>query len=157
MNKSNILLWFRNDLRLHDNPALIHSVQQAKINNSKIFCVYILEYDETSSSKIGSASKWWLFKSLKNLEKSILKLANIRTSRILNFYVGKPKEIIPKICLENDIGYVFWNRRYEAKKRNIDAEIKALLNTQNIFVKSSNGSTLIEPWKVLGKQNQRLK
>ena len=62
-------------IRLHDNPALIHSVQQAKINNSKIFCVYILEYDETSSSKIGSASKWWLFKSLKNLEKSILKLA----------------------------------------------------------------------------------
>lgn len=37
--------WFRNDLRLHDNPALIEAVN----NVEKITAVYV--FDETTFSK----------------------------------------------------------------------------------------------------------
>ena len=47
------IMWFRQDLRLNDNPALIEA------NNSgfKILPVYILDDVNSSDWKIGSASR----------------------------------------------------------------------------------------------------
>ena len=61
------ILWFRQDLRLNDNPALIEA------NNSgiKILPVYILDDVNSGNWKIGSASRWWLNESLKKLNDSL--------------------------------------------------------------------------------------
>ncbi|HWU50252.1 MAG TPA: deoxyribodipyrimidine photo-lyase, partial [Asticcacaulis sp.] len=53
-----VLLWFRRDLRLQDNPAVV----AARAMDSPILPVYI--HDETMETRpLGAASKWWLDKS----------------------------------------------------------------------------------------------
>jgi deoxyribodipyrimidine photo-lyase len=56
------LLWLRQDLRLHDNPALFAACAQGDV-------VPIYVYDDTS--EIGAASRWWLHHSLAALQKRL--------------------------------------------------------------------------------------
>ena len=56
------ILWFRKDLRLDDNPALIEASKHKKIIPLFIFDRNLEEYN-----KIGEASHWWLEKSLISL------------------------------------------------------------------------------------------
>ena len=59
-----VIMWFRQDLRLSDNPALLAASQQGKI-----VAVYIL--DKASEWSRGKASNWWLHHSLSALNKSL--------------------------------------------------------------------------------------
>ena len=61
------ILWFRQDLRLEDNPALI----EANDSGLNILPIYILDDVNSDKWKIGSASRWWLNESLKKLNTSI--------------------------------------------------------------------------------------
>ena len=59
MDKPKYIFWFRNDLRISDNPGLSEAAK-----NGLVLPIYILEDD----SIIGSASKFWLYHSLKSLK-----------------------------------------------------------------------------------------
>ena len=49
------LMWFRQDLRLRDNPALT-----AAANSGPILPVYILDDTNSAPWQLGAASRWWL-------------------------------------------------------------------------------------------------
>ena len=59
-----IIHWFREDLRLLDNPSFYESCSQGKV-----IPLYI--YDINNPKQIGGASKWWLHHSLNSLQKSL--------------------------------------------------------------------------------------
>ena len=59
------LLWLRQDLRLHDQPALF-----AAIGEGDVVPVYI--FDE--SAQMGAAQRWWLHHSLTSLKADLAKL-----------------------------------------------------------------------------------
>ena len=65
--KSISIHWFRQDLRLSDNPALSDAAE-----NGKILPIYILDDVNSGEHKIGAASRWWLHHSLCELNKSLL-------------------------------------------------------------------------------------
>ena len=56
------LHWFRNDLRLSDNPAL-----HAAVSNGAILPVYILDDENSGPYQFGGASRVWLHHSLTSL------------------------------------------------------------------------------------------
>ncbi|MEM9227098.1 MAG: deoxyribodipyrimidine photo-lyase, partial [Verrucomicrobiota bacterium] len=58
-----ILLWFRHDLRLVDNPALAAALEQG----GPIQPVFILDDAGEGSWPAGGASRWWLHHALKDL------------------------------------------------------------------------------------------
>lgn len=60
------LHWFRNDLRLQDNPALLAACQQGEV-----LPVFILDTDEPVRSVLGGASRAWLHQSLTALDASL--------------------------------------------------------------------------------------
>ena len=76
--------WFRQDLRLDNNPSLISLSK--KVN--KIVPIYILDLNQ----RIGSVSKWWLENSLDSLSDSITKQKGK-----LNIFIGNPEKIISSI------------------------------------------------------------
>ena len=129
-------MWFRQDLRISDNPALLSAIE-----NGVVMPIYIFEDQVGEDRKIGSASKWWLHHSLNSLNKS---LANK-----LNFYCGDAKKILENLVEEFDITGIFWNRCYEPLRIQKDGEIKAFFKQKNIVVKSFNASLLWEPHDVL--------
>ena len=66
------ILWFRKDLRLDDNPALMAAAKHKRIIPLFIFDKSLEEYN-----KIGDASHWWLEKSLSSLNKDLNQNLNI--------------------------------------------------------------------------------
>jgi deoxyribodipyrimidine photo-lyase len=60
------LLWLRQDLRLHDHPALI-----AAAHDGTVVPVYILDDDAPGAWAIGGAQRWWLHHSLVALAKAL--------------------------------------------------------------------------------------
>ena len=60
------LLWFRQDLRLRDNPALI-----AALATGSVLPVYVLDDESAGSWRRGAASRCWLHRSLDALNESL--------------------------------------------------------------------------------------
>ena len=136
MTQKTALLWFRQDLRLQDNPALRHAVQ----NGYSIVPVYILDDDNAGPWKMGGASRWWLHQSLEAL--------NAELNGRMVFRSGDAKTILPALIEETGAGAVFWNRCYEPWRIERDKEIKQNLKEDGIDVETFNASLLWEPWTV---------
>ena len=62
-----VLLWLRQDLRLHDQPALI-----AAAKAGPVIPVYVLDDDGPGAWKIGGAQRWWLHHSLSRLDEALV-------------------------------------------------------------------------------------
>lgn len=65
------LLWFRQNLRVHDNPAL-----QTAVAEGPVVPVYVLDDDGAADRKMGPAQRWWLHHSLNALDQSLMKRGN---------------------------------------------------------------------------------
>jgi deoxyribodipyrimidine photo-lyase len=133
--KNKIIHWFRQDLRLGDNPALSEAASQGLI-----MPVYILDDENAGDYKPGAASRLWLHHALLALDKSL--------GNRLCVYAGKAEEILPQIVKENEITAVYWNRCYEPWRIKRDKMIKKSLAAIDIDSKSFNGSLLWEPWDI---------
>ena len=132
------IMWFRQDLRVKDNPAL-----NAACDMGKIVPIYI--YDDTAPNgrEPGGASKWWLHHSLSSLNK--------RLNGHLQIFKGDPQTLIPNLMKSFNAKGIFWNRCYEPWQINRDKTIKKTLIEHDYEAHSCNGSLLWEPMKVLKK------
>ena len=68
-----VLLWFRRDLRLSDNPALDAAVA---LGHPIIIPVYISDDADAGAWSPGGASRWWLHGSLASLSSAIAARGN---------------------------------------------------------------------------------
>ncbi len=129
------IMWFRQDLRLNDNPALTEA-----IDSGRIIPIYILDDMNSLSQKIGAASRVWLHYSLIELNNSL--------KGNLKFFKGAADKIITEIIQETQSEKIVWNRCYEPWRIKRDTKIKKLLKGLEIEVKSFNGSLLWEPKEI---------
>ena len=133
MQKKTVIVWFRQDLRLHDNPALI----AASKTNFSILPLYILDDENSGDWKMGAASRWWLYKSLISL--------NTDLDGNLCIAQGDAMCILKSIISQQSVVSVYWNRCYEPWRIKRDIRIKEGLKELGITAKSFNGSFLFEP------------
>lgn len=139
MSKKTITIyWFRQDLRLHDNPAL-----NAAIKQGDVLAIYILDNENAADFSMGAASRWWLHHSLECLNQSL--------QGKLNIYNGKAEAIITDLTQRFNVQEVHWNRCYEPWRITRDTHIKTQLTDKGILTKSHSGSLLHEPWAVSKK------
>ena len=133
------IVWLREDLRLHDNPALTAAAE----TGAPVVCLYILEEGNTGPRALGGASKWWLHKSLEMLSADIA----ARGGRLI-LRRGDALKILLDIASGLGASSVFWNRRYDAGGIEADKTIKAALKQAGLDAKSLNGRLLTEPWAI---------
>jgi deoxyribodipyrimidine photo-lyase len=116
---SPVILWFRRNLRLHDNLALHAAVDSGR----PILPVYIS--DELDK---GGASRWWLHYSLSGLDEALREYGSGLVVR-----AGSPEKVLPRIAREAAAEAIYFSRRYEpqarAQQRNL---AKALEDTCEI-------------------------
>ncbi|MCL4120757.1 UNVERIFIED_CONTAM: hypothetical protein GTU68_040220 [Idotea baltica] len=139
------IVWFRNDLRLTDNPALISAIQKGE----QVIPVFVHSDRECQDWRIGSASRWWLHQSLNRLSKSLMALNSCLTVR-----AGETLHELRQLIADTGADCVFWNRRYEPADIEIDKQIKTELSADGIHVESFNGALLFEPWVIETKQGR---
>ncbi|MFN7180856.1 cryptochrome/photolyase family protein [Hyphomonas sp.] len=133
------ILWFREDLRLADNPALAAAIA----SGGPVVCLFIRETGPGAGRALGGAVEWWLDKSLRALDADLRKRGGQLVLR-----TGAAAEVIPAMVKETGGKAVFWNRRYGEPERTADADIKAGLKAAGIDAQSFNGRLLMEPWEL---------
>jgi deoxyribodipyrimidine photo-lyase len=137
------IVWFRQDLRLADNPALA----AAALAGGPVIPVYILAPDEEGAWAPGGASRWWLHYSLARLAEALA----ARGSRLCLFAGTDSLAMLTALAAHCGATRVVWNRRYEPAAVARDQRIKSHLRGAGIAVDSFNGALLREPWAVKTK------
>jgi deoxyribodipyrimidine photo-lyase len=84
MKDKKALHWFRQDLRLSDNPALYEASK-----NDEVIPIYILDDQNSGEYSLGEASRFWLHHSLSDLNKNL--------NQNLSLYQGDPLETLSDI------------------------------------------------------------
>lgn len=137
------LVWFRDDLRLADNPAL----QAALEGGYTPIPVYIHAPDEAGDWRPGAASGAWRHRSLAALDRQLRQ----RGSHLRRFF-GPSLATLQSLVATSGAEAVFWNRRYEPAFERRDARIKQTLRGQGVRAESFNSALLFEPWTLKTKQ-----
>lgn len=132
-----IIVCFRRDLRISDNPALSAAKQHAVIP------VYIHTPHEEAPWPPGAASRWWLHHSLSTLDAQLQKLG----SRLL-IREGESLAVLQQLIEDTGASAVYCNRLYEPATIRRDKQIEAELTRHGIEYKSFAGHLLFEPWQV---------
>lgn len=131
------LMWFRQDLRCHDNPALALACH----NHQAVIPLYI--FDDQSHWAMGGAQRWWLQHSLCALQHKLQ-----QQGLQLCLKKGDALAHLQRIIEQYQVEAVYWNRCYEPESIVRDQAIKSALKQHGTQVYSSNGSLFNEPWTV---------
>jgi deoxyribodipyrimidine photo-lyase len=126
------LVWFRNDLRLSDNPAL-----RAACESGPVALLYILD------ERAGAASRWWLHHSLKALAKDIAAKGGFLLLRR-----GDPLRIIPELTARLGVEAVHAARAYEPYWRETDRALDAELKRQGVALHRHLSTSLFPPERI---------
>ncbi|HLP25796.1 MAG TPA: deoxyribodipyrimidine photo-lyase [Acidobacteriota bacterium] len=135
------IVWFRQDLRLQDNPALLAAVQRGAV-----LPVYILDDAGEGRWPMGGAARWWLHHSLAALETAL----RARGSRLL-LARGESGAVLRDLVKQSGADAIYWNRRYEPTAIARDAALKAEFTAAGLEAKSFAASVLFEPHAVKNK------
>lgn len=138
------IYWLRNDLRLADNPALMHAV-----GRGQVVPVFIWNPQEHGSWSPGAARQWWLHQSLASLATSLERCG----SRLI-LRQGDALDHLKAIAKTTGADTVVWSRRYEPALIEADKRVKRGLADAGVDAKSFNGALLFEPWQAQTKQGR---
>ena len=136
-----IIHWFRQDLRLADNPALLMRQRMVRYCQS-IFLMMIMP-----RPRMGAASRWWLHRSLNALNRAL-------DGRLV-VLAGDAAQLLPAMARDCGATMVTWNRAYEPWRIDRDSGIKSTLIEVGIAAESFNASLLWEPWEACRKMMAR--
>ncbi|MCW3837911.1 cryptochrome/photolyase family protein [Sphingomonas canadensis] len=107
------ILWFRRDLRLADQPALIAAAAEGAV-----IPVYVLDDETPRHRRMGGASRWWLHHSLASLDSSL----RARGSRLI-LRRGRSEEVLAALAAETGAARVHAIRHYEPWWRNAERAV----------------------------------
>ncbi|MEO6097767.1 MAG: deoxyribodipyrimidine photo-lyase [Fibrobacteria bacterium] len=113
------LVWFRQDLRLSDHPAL-----QEACKRGAALPVYIDDPEGEGAWAPGGASRWWLHHSLERLDVDL----RAKGSRLI-LRRGDSLNELRALIAESGATAVFWSRRYEPWVEARDKRIAAALRS----------------------------
>ena len=136
-----VLMWFRLDLRLHDNPALNAAIETAKALQAQLVPIYIA----SEQNELGSASRVWLHHSLQALNTDLFQELGVSMSL---FQLEEPLAVFERLKQQYEVKGIYWNRCYEPSRILQDQAVKSFFKSQAIACQSFNGSLLWEPWDV---------
>lgn len=135
MEQKPVIYWFRQDLRLHDNPALCEAATQGPV-----LALYILDDTNAGPYTMGAASRVWLHGALDDLNRAL--------GGALSLYQGNPSDILQHLIQRHGVENIYWNRCYEPWSIKRDKNLKNQLEAQGVTVHSHKGSLLWEPWTI---------
>ncbi len=108
------IFWFRQDLRLRDNPALV-----AACDEGDVVPVYILDDETPGEKRMGGAQRWWLHHSLAALQAALPGLILRR---------GRSPDVLAALAAEIGATRVHAHHHYEPWWRKAEDELAARLD-----------------------------
>lgn len=129
-----VLLWFRRNLRLSDNAALIAAADSGR----PIIPLYVVDEQE-----LGGASRWWLQHSLASLDRDLYRLGASLVIRS-----GSPQQVLAEMCAQSGAQALYYSRRYEPASRRQEDDVHDSLDGQ-INIRAFDDGLLHHPDSVM--------
>lgn len=141
MSQTKILIWYRNDLRLHDHEPLIKAIRQ-RAQIVPFYCFDERQFKKTSFGfpKIGNFRGKFLLESIEDLRKSLQKLGSNLVIRR-----GYPEIIIPQLAQELSLNAVYFYQEAIAEETKVEKALKKELTRMKVNLSSFWGATLYHP------------
>lgn len=132
------VVWFKTDLRLHDNETLIKAITES----DSIIPVYCFDEGQFGTTKFGfqktgSFRAQFLLESLEDLDRNLRALGSS-----LVILKGKPEEEIPKLVKQHKATKVFAKREVAFEERNTEQKVQEALFKIKCDFESFSTSTL---------------
>ena len=143
-----IIVWFRDDLRLSDHPAL----SAAANTGAPIIGLYVLDEESRGVRPLGGAARWWLAQSLRRLQAS---LQAVGAELVLRR--GAAAKVIPEVACIAKANRVFWNEIAQAPQLAIAKVVEAELAKAGIDSQSFAGDLLASPRDIRNQEGRGLR
>ena len=147
------IVWFRDDLRITDHPAL----SAAARGGAPVICLYVRDHISPSLAAPawrppGGAARWWLSQSLGALASSL-------TSRgaALVLRSGPAAEVILSLAEEIGADAVYWNDIEQAPHLAVANDVAAALGERGVAVHRFADDLLAKPAAVRTKEGRGLR
>jgi len=142
---SNAIFWFRNDLRLRDNPGLRAALEE----NFSVLPVYILDQrllsaDRWGFQRLGPYRARFLLESLSDLQEDLRE----KSSELL-FEVGIPEEVLPELAQQYQCKAVYASKEYTHEEQQTEERIAS-----NLPLHLYHSALLVAPDQVPFKVDQ---
>jgi len=134
------LVWFRGDLRLHDNPALRNAFEQAK----NVHAVFIFSNNQLNKHNESNVKIDFLKSNLFLLEEKLNEL-NIPLTIIDSGGFDNDASLIGQFIEKKNIKKIFWNNQFGEDEAIRDKLVKILLDKNNIDYETYNDQIIYEP------------
>jgi deoxyribodipyrimidine photo-lyase len=134
------LVWFRQDLRIDDNPALASAIGKG----NPIIPIFVWPDDRGIEWNLGESSSWWLRQSLNSLD------CELRTkgSRLI-IKKGSTMDVLLQLANQTQVSNLFYNRRFEPSEIKLEMAVNRSFIKKGISVYYFNANLLFEPEHLL--------
>ncbi len=140
-----VLVWFRDELRLADHPALATAVQTGR----PVIPVFLWAPEEEGNWRPGAASNWWLDASLRALSRELEQ----RGSRLI-VRRGPADTALVDLIDQTRASGVFWNRVYRPAIAHRDSALISEIRKRGVNAESFHGNLLFEPGTILNRSGK---
>ncbi len=131
-NPANYLMWFRRDLRVHDNTALAAICKQANDDNAAVTAVYFITPKQWYEHDDSLAQVDHIARTLPILAQNLLEQLNITLNVYLCEDFAQSIEAITELCQAQKITTVMANHQYEGNEIDRDDQLTKQLAKDHI-------------------------
>ena len=139
MTAAPCIVWYRQDLRITDQPALA----AAAASGRPVLPVYVLDDEAPGDWRIGGASRWWLHGSLAALASDLARLGSPLVLRR-----GEAAAELATLARACGAAEVLITRHIEPYWRAAAERLRAMLSNDGITLREFPGATLFEPGSI---------
>ncbi|GIM03961.1 hypothetical protein Vretimale_8575 [Volvox reticuliferus] len=131
-------MWFRNDLRLHDNPSLDRACREG----TSVLPVYVFDprdYGKASHGfgRTGPARAQFILDAVSDLRDRLRAAGSDLLVR-----VGRPEDVVPELAAAVGAGAVYCQAEVTEEAMQIEGRVKATLERDGCELRSEWGGTL---------------
>jgi len=133
-----IILWYRNDLRIHDHEALWKASEKtAEVVPVYIFDPRIFKEHPLGFQKTGKIRHHFLIESVQNLRENLQKIGSNLIVR-----TGFPEDILPQFAQEIQADEIYASEEITQEENDVDSLVEELLKADGRKIKFFWESTL---------------
>ncbi|MGD1939713.1 MAG: DASH family cryptochrome [Leptolyngbyaceae cyanobacterium] len=136
-----VLVWFRNDLRLHDHFPL-HKALKAGAEVIPVYCFDPRQFGQTAFGfpKTGKFRAQFLIASVADLRRSLQQ----RGSNLI-IRTGLPEDVLPALANEVQADAIYWHEEVTAEELVVERAIATRIKAAGRQVQTYWGATLYHP------------
>ena len=138
------LMWFRNDLRIDDNPAL----REACKLSDEVHAIYIYSQNQNEKHNEANCKTEFFIENLKALESELSNI-NIPLTIINSEGFNDNPEIIFSFIQNHSLNKVFWNNQFGVDENERDVSVQNHLKSKNIEFENFDEQVVFAPGTLL--------